>query len=258
MLSPVFQWRGLYSLHSHLLASSAVPAPPPPPLLMPDDLLPTTTTMTSNNRKRKLEQQPEEDSSSSNNSLPFSRLMRLMAAKYQEKEEAAEKAAAEALAANAQAAAALFSPFLPYLPAAATPPAVKRPRTEDAVPLDLSRGSTPELDVGGGGDDTHADNEQDNKLGIIGTVDKNSSSISNGSPKQVAADPAGCHASWSAERVAQFIEQIEESREYGQLFRDEKIDGSCLGSLSLYHLTAVLRIKIGPALKILKAVQALR
>jgi hypothetical protein len=221
-------------------------------------MLPTTTTTTTNSRKRKLADR-EEESCGGNNSLPFSRLMRLMAAKYQEKEEAAEKAAAEALAANA-AAAALFSPFLPYLPAIPTaqPPAEKRLRTEDAaaaaanVPLDLSRGSTPELDVGGGAEEK--DERVDDKK-VIG-VRKESAD------DELAAgegQPGGAsYVSWSAERVAQFIEQIDECREYSQLFRDEKIDGSCLGSLSLYHLTAVLRIKIGPALKILKAVQALR
>ena len=247
MLSPVFQWRGLYSLHSHLLASS-VPPPPLPSasgLLLPEDMLPTTTTTVTNNRKRKLVDRDEESSSSnSSNSLPFSRLMRLMAAKYQEKEEAAEKAAAEALAANA--AAALFSPFLPYLP-----PAEKRLRQEEVpaanVPLDLSRGSTPELDVGGADED-----DDNNKDDGIKANDAESAAMTQGSSR------SSTHTSWPVERVAQFIEQIDECREYGQLFRDEKIDGSCLGALSLYHLTAVLRIKIGPALKMLKAVQALR
>lgn len=251
MLSPVFQWRGLYSLHSHLLASSTAAAPPPtlpPGLLMPEDMLPTTTTSGNNSRKRKL---TDEESSSSSNSLPFSRLMRLMAAKYQEKEEAAEKAAAEALAANAAAAAALFSPLLPYLPVAPPPPE-KRLRTEEAaanVPLDLSRGSTPELDVAGGGDDSDSDNDQ--KPCVAGGGERD------GAVLRAEPDAKSYH-SWSVERVAEFVGSVEECREYAQLFRDEKIDGSCLGALSLYHLTAVLRIKIGPALKILKAVQALR
>jgi hypothetical protein len=252
MLSPVFQWRGLYSLHSHLLASN-----PPPQhnasLLLAEDM-PSTTTTTGNNSGRKRKLADRDNNSCSlpeveNNSLPFSRLMRLMAAKYQEKEEAEKAAAAataEALAANA--AAALFSPFLPYLPpplgagCAAEEPAEKRLRTEENIPLDLSRGSTPELDVG-------AEENSDEKIGDDKTAVVASS--------LVCPSPSSAVTSWPVERVAQFVEQIEECREYGRLFRDEKIDGSCLGALSLYHLTAVLRIKIGPALKILKAVQAL-
>jgi pyruvate/2-oxoglutarate dehydrogenase complex dihydrolipoamide acyltransferase (E2) component len=253
MLSPVFQWRGLYSLHSHLLASN-----PPPQhngsLLLAEDM-PSTTTTTGNNsgRKRKLADRDSNNSCSlpevENNSLPFSRLMRLMAAKYQEKEEAEKAAAAataEALAANA--AAALFSPFLPYLPpplgagCAAEEPAEKRLRTEENIPLDLSRGSTPELDVGA--EENSDEKISDDKASVV------ASSL-------VCSSPSSAVTSWPVERVAQFVEQIEECREYGRLFRDEKIDGSCLGALSLYHLTAVLRIKIGPALKILKAVQAL-
>jgi hypothetical protein len=177
--------------------------------------------------------------------------MRLMAAKYQEKEEAAEKAAAaEALAANA---AALFTPFLPYLP-----PAEKRicrpPNcVEENVPLDLSRGSTPELDVGGRDESAAADEDDD------AVDDKAAVKIATGARRGSSSTAdATVHTSWPVERVATFIEQIDECAEYGRLFRDEKIDGSCLGSLSLYHLTAVLRIKIGPALKILKAVQSLQ
>jgi len=236
MLSPVFQWRGLYSLHSHLLAANP---PPNSGLLLPEDM-PSTTTGHSGGRKRKLADR-DRSCSPEATSLPFSRLMRLMAAKYQEKEEAEKAAAAataEALAANA--AAALFSPFLSYLPPppSAAEPAEKRLRAEEHLPLDLSRGSTPELDVGA---EENSDETGDDKAAVAAAL---------------ARSPAGVSA-WPVEQVAQFVEQIDECGEYGPLFRHEKIDGSCLGALSLYHLTAVLRIKIGPALKILKAVQAL-
>ena len=56
---------------------------------------------------------------------------------------------------------------------------------------------------------------------------------------------------WGVDRVVEFVGEMEECKDYAEIFRKEEIDGSCLIKLSLHHLTTFLGIKIGPAVKLL-------
>jgi len=60
---------------------------------------------------------------------------------------------------------------------------------------------------------------------------------------------------WTVEQVASFVTEIDICREYGQVFRDNKIDGGCLPLLTESHLTSGLGLKLGPALKLLTALR---
>lgn len=60
---------------------------------------------------------------------------------------------------------------------------------------------------------------------------------------------------WTVEQVATFVMDIDICREYGQVFRDNKIDGGCLPLLTESHLTTGLGLKLGPALKLLTALR---
>merc|ERR1712223_1582515 len=60
---------------------------------------------------------------------------------------------------------------------------------------------------------------------------------------------------WTVEQVATFVMEIDICREYGQVFRDNKIDGGCLPLLTESHLTTGLGLKLGPALKLLTALR---
>merc|ERR550532_1854992 len=60
---------------------------------------------------------------------------------------------------------------------------------------------------------------------------------------------------WTVEQVATFVTEIDICREYGQVFRDNKIDGGCLPLLTESHLTTGLGLKLGPALKLLTALR---
>uniref|UniRef100_A0A914PKW3 SAM domain-containing protein n=1 Tax=Panagrolaimus davidi TaxID=227884 RepID=A0A914PKW3_9BILA len=64
--------------------------------------------------------------------------------------------------------------------------------------------------------------------------------------------------SWSAEDVGQWINRITNSQTNGDIFISEEIDGSSLFMLSQNQITTELKVKLGPTLKIVNAIDWLR
>ncbi|KAJ8731219.1 hypothetical protein PYW07_004383 [Mythimna separata] len=64
-------------------------------------------------------------------------------------------------------------------------------------------------------------------------------------------------SAWSVDEVCDFINSIDICAEYATNFREQRIDGSGLPLLTEDHLTGMLQMKLGPALK-LRAVLARR
>ncbi|XP_077293099.1 uncharacterized protein LOC143916081 isoform X2 [Arctopsyche grandis] len=56
-------------------------------------------------------------------------------------------------------------------------------------------------------------------------------------------------ATWTVDDVCKFVESIDICAEYSPMFREQRIDGSGLPLLTEDHLTGLLRMKLGPALK---------
>ena len=77
----------------------------------------------------------------------------------------------------------------------------------------------------------------------------------NSSTDELSVDPLDDRfrdmETWGVGRVVDFVSELDECKDYAEIFRKEEIDGSCLIKLSLHHLTTFLGIKIGPAVKLL-------
>lgn len=61
-------------------------------------------------------------------------------------------------------------------------------------------------------------------------------------------------AKWDSKAVAKFIEDLTGHREYGSVFVEEEIDGEAMLLLTQADISKVLKIKLGPAIKIYNAV----
>lgn len=62
---------------------------------------------------------------------------------------------------------------------------------------------------------------------------------------------------WSVDQVVRFVANVQGCREYAEIFRQEEIDGACLIRLSESHLLNVIRMKLGPALRLRQAIASL-
>jgi hypothetical protein len=144
--------------------------------------------------------------------LPFSSLMRSMAAKYQTKQDTTATSIHNPLMS-------IFSPMTnPYSRLMASMAEMSGPKSVFSIqPLDLSNGaSEQEVDV--------VSLEED----------------------QQPLDQWNCH------QVRDFIETIDNCEEYADIFFNEKIDGATLAVLSVTHLTTFLGVKMGHAFDILR------
>jgi len=149
-----------------------------------------------------------------------------------------------------------FNPFLPPTSTEKPPssgggggvvapvPSLKRPRDQADAALDLT--------------------EKRVKTEGDGSPRRSSPPPSQSSPPPRPAPPSppsqrveldGEPNEWTVEQVATFVMEIDICREYGQVFRDNKIDGGCLPLLTESHLTTGLGLKLGPALKLLTALR---
>ena len=144
--------------------------------------------------------------------LPFSTLMRSMAAKYQTKQDTTTPIHNPLMS--------IFSPLNnPYSSLMTSMARISNPKQNiSSQPLDLSSGaSEQEVDV------VSLEDEGDKPLD-----------------------------QWTCHQVRDFIEKIESCEEYADIFYNEKIDGATLSVLSLNHLTTFLGVKMGHALQILR------
>jgi len=57
-------------------------------------------------------------------------------------------------------------------------------------------------------------------------------------------------STWSVEDVFHFVRSIDLCAEYAENFKEQRIDGACLKLLDDEHLTRILQMKLGPALKL--------
>ncbi|KAE9552452.1 hypothetical protein FO519_004337 [Halicephalobus sp. NKZ332] len=89
------------------------------------------------------------------------------------------------------------------------------------------------------------------------------SSTSSGTPdhikilEQAGLDPVDA-PNWGLEEVAKFVNCITNSVAYGEAFKQEEIDGESLLILEADALKNTLQMKLGPALKIMKAIEWLK
>jgi len=63
---------------------------------------------------------------------------------------------------------------------------------------------------------------------------------------------------WSVEKVVEFISNVESCRDYAQVFFEHSIDGSALLVLNESHLTRIMGLKLGPAIRLRNAIQELK
>lgn len=63
---------------------------------------------------------------------------------------------------------------------------------------------------------------------------------------------------WSIDKVVEFVSNVEACREYAQVFHEHSIDGSALLVLTESHLTRILGLKLGPAIRLRAAIQELK
>ena len=144
--------------------------------------------------------------------LPFSSLMRSMAAKYQTNQDTTTTSIHNPLMS-------IFSPMTnPYSRLMASMAGMSKPKPVISNhPLDLSSGaSEQEVDV--------VSLEEDEQ-----PLDQ-----------------------WNCHQVRDFIETIDNCEEYADIFFNEKIDGATLAVLSVTHLTTFLGVKMGHAFDILR------
>lgn len=59
---------------------------------------------------------------------------------------------------------------------------------------------------------------------------------------------------WTVEEVAKFVEEVTNDQNYGKIFQREEMDGRALLMLSQAEILTILRIKLGPAVKIYHAI----
>ena len=70
--------------------------------------------------------------------------------------------------------------------------------------------------------------------------------------------PGGDPMQWSCDEVCRFVKSVTGSAEVAQLFMSEDIDGSALSLIHHDHLVNTMKVKLGPALKILDKFRELR
>lgn len=63
---------------------------------------------------------------------------------------------------------------------------------------------------------------------------------------------------WSVDKVAEFVSNVESCRDYAQVFLEHSIDGSALMVLTESHLTRILGMKLGHAIRLASAIQELK
>jgi len=63
---------------------------------------------------------------------------------------------------------------------------------------------------------------------------------------------------WSVDQVVDFVSSVESCRDYAQVFFEHSIDGSALLVLNESHLTRIMGLKLGPAIRLRSAIQELK
>jgi len=63
---------------------------------------------------------------------------------------------------------------------------------------------------------------------------------------------------WSVDKVVEFVSNVESCRDYAQVFFEHSIDGSALLVLNESHLTRIMGLKLGPAIRLRNAIQELK
>jgi len=108
-----------------------------------------------------------------------------------------------------------------------SPPPSKRAKNNSEDPLDLS---------------SNASVSQDDEVDVL--------SIDPPSPSNID--------SWGVDQVVDFVSNVESCREYAQIFHEHSIDGSALLVLNESHLTRIMGLKLGPAIRLRGAIQELK
>ncbi|XP_037076506.1 sterile alpha motif domain-containing protein 11-like [Pollicipes pollicipes] len=132
---------------------------------------------------------------------------------------------------------------------AAAAPAGKRP--PEGAPLDLSNMKRPRLEKG---------------FKELFGLKEEAARVGSASPRPSAELAAALHgsactqkpcspeaeavSSWGVDEVCSFVRSVDVCAEYAETFREHGIDGSTLPLLSAEHLTNILHLKLGPALKL--------
>ncbi|NXS56830.1 LMBL1 protein, partial [Brachypteracias leptosomus] len=65
-------------------------------------------------------------------------------------------------------------------------------------------------------------------------------------------------AKWSVEEVVNFVQRLPGCKEYASAFREEQIDGDSFLLLTQDDIINILKIKLGPALKIYNSILMLK
>ena len=65
-------------------------------------------------------------------------------------------------------------------------------------------------------------------------------------------------STWSKERVADFVKSVPGCEQYAMNFEEEHVDGPALLLLKLEHLTSLMKIPVGPAVKLRSKIDTLR
>jgi len=63
---------------------------------------------------------------------------------------------------------------------------------------------------------------------------------------------------WSVDKVVEFVSSVESCRDYAQVFFEHSIDGSALLVLNESHLTRIMGLKLGPAIRLRNTIQELK
>jgi len=138
-----------------------------------------------------------------------------------------------------------FHPFLPPTQDTAPMPlpdtvAAKRSRED---PLDLTEKRV-KVEKDGEGDSMSC-----------GSVSPPSSPRGAASVSNQSREGEEAMRSWSVDQVASWVGELDMCGEYQQVFREHRIDGSCLTMLTIPHLTSQLGMKLGPAMKLVTALK---
>ncbi|XP_043231225.1 sterile alpha motif domain-containing protein 11-like [Amphibalanus amphitrite] len=134
--------------------------------------------------------------------------------------------------------------------AAPTAPAGKRPA--EGAPLDLSNMKRPRLDKAGF-KELFGLKEEEPRAGSASprpTAELAAALHGSACTQKPCSTEAEAVAAWDVEQVCAFVRSVDVCAEYAEAFKEHGIDGSTLPLLSAEHLTNILSMKLGPALKL--------
>jgi len=117
---------------------------------------------------------------------------------------------------------------------------IERPKRPKEDPLDLTDKRLKR-------EETHSDTETSNSNP---RRESTGSSVNSSQETKTLLD-------WSVEEVSDFVSTVEDCSQYAKVFSENLIDGSCLPKLTETHLTTVMGIKLGPAIKLITSIKSL-